>query len=167
MAFSWFFALLVSLIQSFTLCFHVLLKIPSVSGSSICTVQAPYYHTLQFITDNVHTSVQFGEGKPLLAIFGLNCRGGKINCPYCPGCPTVCTDKWKFSRIHVINIIRASKKILPVKTTSKSKLDFAGPELNMVICIKWPLIMLKLHVMYDIFITQTFLCKLQENFIVY
>ena len=33
-------------------------------------------------------------------------RGGKINCPYCPGCPTACTDKYG----------------------QKSKADFAGPD---------------------------------------
>ena len=41
---------------------------------------------------------------------------GKINCPYCPGCPTACTDKWKFSRIHYKNMIRTSKIMLMAKT---------------------------------------------------
>jgi hypothetical protein len=37
-----------------------------------------------------------------LYIAHLFSRGGKINCPYCPGCPTVCTDKWKFSELNLL-----------------------------------------------------------------
>ena len=49
----------------------------------------------------------------------------EINCLYCPGCSTACTDKWNFSRIHDINAIWTSKKILQVKMDN-SKSDFSG-----------------------------------------
>ena len=43
-------------------------------------------------------------------VFDTFIMGVKINCQYYPSCPTACTDKWKFSRIHCINIIWTSKK---------------------------------------------------------
>ena len=69
-----------------------------------------------------HSSIDFTRVQ-----FIHHTRGGKINCPYCPDCPTACTDKWKFSRIHYINIIRTSKNTSGEKRTSMSKSDFAGP----------------------------------------
>ena len=52
---------------------------------------------------------------------------GKINCPYCPGYPTACTDKWNFSKIRYINIIRTIKKMLQVKKEKQVKIRFYRP----------------------------------------
>jgi hypothetical protein len=35
-------------------------------------------------------------------------QGRQNHCPYWPGCPTACTETWKFSRINYVNIIRTS-----------------------------------------------------------
>ena len=45
----------------------------------------------------------------------LKTGGGKFICPYCLGCPKGCTNKWTFSRIHYVIIIRTSKKMHQVK----------------------------------------------------